>query len=148
MAAAFVDTPVFAELSSLEEQIRAEHDLLEQLLRDLGMRKLRHRQAAAVAGEHIGRVKTNGRLFTRSPMTLVLEVELQRSAVIGKRGVWQTLADNAEDLGMEPELFGELAAQAARQQETLEQVHAYARRRAFREDRETLGPTPDPERSS
>lgn len=142
MAADFVDTPAFSVLSSIDEEIRAERSFLQQLIRDLGMRQLRHRQAVAVVGERIGRLKSNGRLFSRSPMTLMLEVELMRSAVIGKRGGWQTLAENANDLGLDPEVFHELAAVALRQYEELDQVHAYARSRAFREDRETFDALP------
>lgn len=142
MAADFVDTPVFATLSSIDEEIHAERSFLQQLIHDLGMRELRHRQAVAVLGERIGRLKSNGRVFSRSPMTLMLEVELLRSAVIGKRGGWQTLADNAEELGLDPAVFHELAARALRQYQELDEVHAYARRRAFREDRETFDAKP------
>ena len=142
MAADFVDTPAFATLSSIDEEIRAERSFLQQLIHDLGFRQLRHRQAAAMVGERVGRLKNNGRAFSRSPMTLVLEVELLRSAVLGKRGVWQTLADNAEDLGLDPEVFRELAEAARRQHDALDEVHAYARRRAFREDRETFAAGP------
>lgn len=140
MADDFVDSPVFATLSELAEEIRAERRFLKQLIHDLGFRQLRHRQVVAWAGEHVGRLKNNGRLVSRSPMTMVLEAELMRGAVMGKRGVWLTLADNAEDLGLEAEVFTELAELAARQGEALEDVHAYARRRAFRSDEETLAP--------
>lgn len=135
MASDFVDTPVFATLSSIEAEIRAERSFLAQLVDDLGMRQMRHRQAIAVVGERLGRLKGNGRVLARSPMTLLLEAELMRSAVLGKRGVWQTLAENAEDLGLDPSVFHELSARALHQHERLDEVHAYARRTAFREDR-------------
>lgn len=140
MAADFVDTPVYATLSTIAEQIRAERRHLQQLIDDLGLRRRPSRQAIAWLGEHAGRLKNNGRLTHRSPMTMVLETELLRSAVIGKRGGWQTLADNAEDLGLDAAVFHELAEQALHQHEQLDEVHAYARRRAFREDRETHTP--------
>jgi len=142
MAGDFVDTPVFPTLSSIDEEIRAESRFLQQLIHDLGMRQMRHRQAAAVIGERIGRLKGNGRVLSRSPMTLLLEVELMRSAVVGKRGGWQTLADNAGGLGLDPAVFHELSANALHQHEMLDDVHAYARRRAFREDRETFDARP------
>jgi len=84
-------------------------------------------------------------------MTLLLEVELMRSAVVGKRGCWQTLADTAEDLGLDAAVFHELSARSLHQHEMLDEVHAHARRRAFREDRETFdvgpaqGDAADPE---
>lgn len=135
MVADYVDTPVHPTLSSIAEQIRAERRFLQQLIDDLGLRRLPHRQAVAWLGEHAGRLKKNGRLVSRSPMTMVLETELLRSAVLGKRGGWQTLADNAEDLGLDAAVFHELAEQALHQHDQLDEVHAYARRRAFREDR-------------
>lgn len=140
MVADFVDTPVHPTLSSIAEQIRAERRFLQQLIDDLGLRRLPHRQAVAWLGEHAGRLKNNGRLVSRSPMTMVLETELLRSAVLGKRGGWQTLADNAEDLGLDAETFHELAEQALHQHERLDEVHAFARRRAFRVDLETHTP--------
>lgn len=140
MAADFVDTPVYATLSTIAEQIRAERRLLQQVIDELGLRRLPHRQAVAWLGEHAGRWKSNGRVAHRSPMTMVLETELLRSAVIGKRGGWQTLADNAEHLGLDAPMFRELAEQALHQHEQLDEVHTYARRRAFREDVETHTP--------
>ena len=140
MAADFADTPVYATLSTLAEQIRAERRLLQQLIDDLGLRRRPARQAAAWLGEHAGRLKANGRLVRRSPMTMVLETELLRCAVIGKRGGWQTLAENADELGLDATVFHELAEQALRQHEQLDEVHAHARRRAFRADRGTRAP--------
>lgn len=139
MAADFVDTPVHPALSTIAEQIRAERRLLQQLIDDLGLRRRPHRQAAAWLGEHVGRLKNNGRIAGRSPMTMVLETELMRSAVIGKRGGWQTLADNAEDLGVDAARFRDLAEQAMRQHHQLDEVHAYARRRAFRQEQSLSG---------
>ena len=139
MAADFVDTPVHPALSTIAEQIRAERRILQQLIDDLGLRRRPHRQAAAWLGEHVGRLKNNGRIAGRSPMTMVLETELMRSAVIGKRGGWQTLADNAEDLGVDAARFRDLAEQAMRQHHQLDEVHAYARRRAFRQEQSLSG---------
>ena len=67
-------------------------------------------------------------------MTLVLEAELMRSAVIGKLGMWQTLEGNAEALGLDAEQFRGFAQKAEHQREVLDTVHSYARSRAFRRD--------------
>ena len=140
MAEANVDTPVFAELSMLAHEIRNERRFLEQLLEDLGFKQLPHRQAASWVGEKVARLKNNGRLVKRSPMTLVLEAELMRSAVIGKKGGWETLRDNAQLLGLDKQVFTDLVENVDRQVAVLDQVHAYARRRAFRTDLETFTP--------
>lgn len=140
MAHAYVDTPVYAPLSELADEIRLEREFLRRLIRSLGLRRPRHRQAAGWVGERVGRLKSNGRLTRRSPMTLVLEAELMRSAVAGKQGIWQTLSTHAAQLELDPQVFDDLEERGARQIETLSEVHAYARERAFRTDRETYEP--------
>ncbi len=140
MSAAYIDTPVYARLSELAEEIRLERAFLHRLIHDLGMRQRSYRQAVSWTLEHIGRLKTNGRVLSRSPMTLVLETELMRGAVMGKLGVWQTLEDNAEELGLDPEVFADLAERTLVQVNTLSEIHEYARKRAFREDGEVFGP--------
>lgn len=140
MAEANVDTPVFAELSILADEIRTEQHFLEQIIHDLGLAQRRHRQAAAWAGEKVARLKNNGVLVKRSPMTLVLEAEIMRSAVLAKKGGWETLRDNAELLGLDKQVFADLAENVDRQVAVLDQVHAYGRRRAFRTDKETFTP--------
>ena len=134
MAADFVDTPVFAALSELVAEIRGEHLYVQHLIGQLGLRRRRLAEAVSWAGERVGRLKSNGSLLKRSPMTLVLEAELMRSAVIGKLGMWQTLEDNAEALGLDAEHFREFAQNAEHQREVLDTVHIYARNRAFRRD--------------
>ena len=140
MAASAIDTPVYARLSETAEEIRLERTFLQQLIDDLGLRQRGYRQAVAWAGEHLGRLKGNGRTFSRSPLTLVLEAELMRSAVVGKLGVWQTLGELAAELGLDPDTFADLAEQARQQAAVFDEVHEYAREHAFQEDRETFGP--------
>lgn len=140
MAEDFIDTPLYPVLAELAADIGAERDLLADLLPALGMRRLRHRQAASSAAEVVGRLKLNGRITERSPMTLILETELMRSAIVGKLGAWQTLQANAADLGLEPGFFAGLAQDADRQLQQLDRVHAFARSRAFRTDRQTFPP--------
>ena len=134
MAADFVDTPVFAALSELAAEIRGEHLYVQHLIGELGLRRRPIAEAVSWVGERVGRLKANGSLLKRSPMTLVLEAELMRSAVIGKLGMWQTLDDNAEGLGLDAEQFREFAQKAEHQREVLDTVHSYARSRAFRRD--------------
>lgn len=132
MAKDFTDTPVHAELCGLAVEIGRERELLIGLIHDLGTRPRPHRQAVAWLAEHFGRLKLNGRLLARSPMTLVLESELMRAAVMAKVGGWQTLEELAPQLGLEQSTFARLAAQAEVQIKALDRVHAHARRNAFR----------------
>lgn len=136
----FVDTPVYKQIATVADSIRRERSLLQQIIHDLGFKQKPYRQALAWVGERAGRVKLNNRVVSRSPMTLVLEAELMRSAVIGKLGGWQTLHDNAEDLGLDATIFAELQDQAQEQIKLLDEVHAYARQTAFRDDAQTFEP--------
>ncbi|GGA71280.1 hypothetical protein GCM10011490_22440 [Pseudoclavibacter endophyticus] len=144
MAAAYIDTPVYAQLSEVANQVRLEREFLRRVIDSLGVRPRRHRQATAWVGERVARLKANGRITRRSPMSLVLEAEIMRSAVVGKLGGWQVLRDHAELLELDPGVFDDLANSVSRQVETLDHVHAYARQRAFRTDRETFRPAEAP----
>ncbi len=135
MVAAYSDTPFHGELAELAEQIRAERELHRSLLDTLGVPRRRHRQAAAWVAERVGRLKLNGRVVERSPLSALLEAELLRSAVLGKIGGWQTLGEHAEELGLDPAQFAELTDLAHRQLEMLDRFHEYVRRRAFRAGR-------------
>jgi len=133
MAADYTDLPLHPELAEIVEQVRREREVLVQLLHDLGLPRRWHRHFLAGVGERIGRFKLNGRLVRRSPMSVVLETELMRSAVVGKLGVWQVLEEYADELGLDPQQFSDLGELTHRQLATLDRLHEYARRRAFHE---------------
>ncbi len=121
-----------ADLARVSAELQRERDLLEGLIHDLGVRQRPHRQAAAWLAEHAGRLKLNGRIVRRSPMTMVLEAELMRAAILGKIGGWQTLEELAPDLGLDPATFLKLGDDARSQIDALSRVHDHARRNAFR----------------
>lgn len=135
MANDFVDTPVYPLLAQVALEIKAERTFLRNLVHDLDIKQRRYRQVTAWAGERVGRLKFNGRVMERSPMTMLLETELMRGAITAKRGGWLTLRANAENLGLDPDVFTDLVTAADKQLESLERVHEYARVRAFDEDR-------------
>lgn len=136
MSADTIDTPLYGRLSETAQEIRLERAFLKRVIADLGLRRRRHRQAAAWLGERLGRLKTNGAIVRRSPLTLVLEAELMRSAVLAKLGMWRVLEELAPELGWEPEVFADLVARAEAQAEAYGATHEYARRRAFLTDRD------------
>lgn len=136
MANDFVDTPMFSHLGQLVDEISAERDFLERLINDLGLEQKPHRQAVAWMGERVGRLKGNGRILDRSPMTMLLETELMRGAVTGKLGGWQVLLEHAETLGLDPEVFESLIEMTENQIKLLDEIHAYARPRALRDDKD------------
>lgn len=131
MAKAYANTDMSEALRQLAIEIRGEREFLAQLIDTLQVPQRPHRQFVAWAAEKAGRLKFNGRA-SGSPMTPVLEIELMRSAINGKLGLWETLAALAPDLGMPPETFTALIEQGRAQVEVLEQLHARVAPRAFR----------------
>lgn len=132
MARTYADTELGPELARLATEIGAARRELAGLIDRLGLPSKPHRQAAAWAAEHLGRLKLNGRLLSRSPLSVVLELEVMRSAVAGQLGLWQAMVDLAPDLGLAREPFQELAERSRDFQSRLERLHEQARRTAFR----------------
>lgn len=131
MAHAYRRTPLSDQLDELNRELHAERAELKRLIDDLQLGKHPVRQAIGWLGERLGRLKGNGHLFTGSPLTLLLEIELMRSAVAGKVGLWQTLAARADDLNRSADRFDALAQQAITQAKQLEKLHEYARARGL-----------------
>lgn len=140
MADDFGDTPWGGELVTIRDEIVTERELLRELVSVLGVRRRPSRQALGWLAEHVGRLKLNRRLVTTSPITPLLELELMRSAVNGKVGLWQTLRALAADLGVAPEPFVELTDLARSQATRLERLHAQIRRISFLVDRDDETP--------
>ena len=149
MAEDFIDTPFYAPLSELALEIEHERVRLAALIDALDLPRRPVQQAVSWVGERVGRLKGNGALVSRSPLTPLLETELMRSAIIGKLGLWQTLTDNAEAWELDPEVFADLTDQAHAQLATLDAVHAHLRTRALRTNRSVFdhGSTGSPVRA-
>lgn len=126
-------TPVGPAMDRVAREVAAERDELRELAHGLGLGESRLKEAMTWSAEALSRLKANGRWTRPSPMAPLLEVELLRSAVTGKLGIWQTLHDLAEPLGLDRVHLGELVEQSRRQVETLHEVHAWLRVRALRE---------------
>jgi hypothetical protein len=78
---------------------------------------------AAWIGEKAGRLKFNGYLLTRSPLSRLEELEIMRLGVEGKAAGWRTLRSLAEtDHRLEAARLDELIARARRQSEVLEDL--------------------------
>lgn len=130
----YADREIGPALADLAAELDEEHRHLREVIEVLGLRRGLPLQALARAGELVGRLKTNGRVLTGSPMTPLLEIELLRAAVNGKQGLWQVLADHADELGLDAADYTRRTADADRQQETLERLHAVLRPDVFRPD--------------
>ncbi len=132
MAERYADSDLGPDLARVAEEISEEHEHLEDLIDRLGLGQPLSKKALAALAELAGRLKANGRFLTGSPMTPLLEIELMRSAVNGKQGLWETLVVYAKELGLDATFYRRLAKRAGQQSRTLGSLHAQVRGDALR----------------
>jgi hypothetical protein len=98
----------------------------------LGLPVRRYKGYGSMGGRESGRLKLNGSLWSRSPLSGVAELEILRLDVEGKAAAWRTLRARAErDTRLDKEQLNELLSRAARLSEVLEELRATAASRAF-----------------
>jgi len=118
------DSEVGPALAELAGQIREDRDSLGQVMAAVGADHGLLMPLTARVAERVGRLKLNGHLITRSPVSDVLELEAMRGAVTAKAAGWDSLLAFAD---REPQLPGarlrELRERADHQASTLEQIH-------------------------
>lgn len=131
MVKAYRDLPIHADLRLLAAELEEEHTILGRLIEQLGLTRKWYRQLPVEVGERLGRLKLNGRVFRRSPMTPLLEVELLRGAVNAKMGLWELLHAESVTLGLDDAEWATLADRARDQDDRLRSMHAELRTHAF-----------------
>jgi hypothetical protein len=110
-------------LSELAGEIAEDRSALVKIMGALGLRVRGYKVFAAWAGEKAGRLKLNGHLLTRSPLSGLEETEMLRLGVEGKAAVWRTLRVLAEGEGMlDAGDLDQLLARADRQSRLLESL--------------------------
>ena len=108
-------------LRKLAGEIAADRNALIDVMASLEIPLRSYKVFAAWAGEKAARLKLNGHLLTRSPLSRLEETEILRLGVEGKAAGWRTLRVLAErDSRVDAESLDELLARAARQSATLE----------------------------
>jgi len=86
-----------------------------------------YKTTAAWLGERAGRLKPNGRLRTRSPLSSLEELELLRLGVEGKAAGWRTLRElAAADPRLSAAWLDELLDRARTQADQLEEFRVRA----------------------
>lgn len=119
--------PDHPELRRLAVDIEDDRRELLDIMRQLGVKEHRYKSYAAWFAEKLGRLKTNGSLLRRSPLSDVVEVEALLLGVRGKAALWRTLRLLADDDGrIDPSRLERLAQRATEQIRLLEQRHATA----------------------
>jgi hypothetical protein len=85
-----------AGLAELAKQVEQDRHSLLQIMTDLDVPTDHSKVALGWLAEKAGRLKPNGHLFSRSPLSDVLELESMLLGVQGKASCWRTLRNLAE----------------------------------------------------
>jgi transaldolase len=121
-----------AVLKDLARQVEEDREALAQIMTDLDVSVDRTRAALGWVAEKAGRLKTNGSLFSRSPLSDVLETEAMLLGVLGKAAGWRTLRAVADtDRRLDSARLDLLLDRAERQSTALEKLRVAAATRAL-----------------
>lgn len=135
LADAHRGTPDGAVLARLEGEVEADREALRAIMRGLGVRERRYKLVAVWAAEKAGRLKANGYLVRRSPLSGVLELEAMMLGVGGKAALWRVLLELAEQYPrLDRARVADLLDRAERQSAELEALRAGHAAAAFRRD--------------
>ncbi|MET9450169.1 hypothetical protein [Streptomyces cinerochromogenes] len=109
-------------LGAVAVEIDEDRATLLDIMRDLDVPVRHYKVWAGWTAEKAARLKGNGRLVRRSPLSTVLELEALRLGVEGKAAAWTTLRRlAATDERLDTALLDRLLDRAERQQETVEE---------------------------
>ncbi|MDX8152357.1 hypothetical protein SK069_12175 [Patulibacter brassicae] len=87
------DQELHATLVEAARQIGEDHRALRDAMRALEVRPNPVKVVAGRVGELVGRLKPNGAVLRRSPLSTVIELEGLTIAVRGKRALWVALRE-------------------------------------------------------
>ena len=114
-------------LGRLAAEVAQDRAALLDIMAALGIKVRRYKVGAAWIGEKAGRLKFNGHLFARSPLSDLEELEMLRLGVEGKAAGWRTLRTLADiDARLDPGRLDELISRARQQADLLEDLRAGA----------------------
>lgn len=118
------DHKVRQTVEGLVPQIENERDFLMELMNKLDISYPVFQEGVAFIGEKLGRLKLNGEVVSRSPLSDLLEIEALTDAVYAKRQGWQVLKTyGEEDSRIDTDLIQELIFRANRQIDQLTALH-------------------------
>ncbi|MDQ1013738.1 hypothetical protein [Streptomyces afghaniensis] len=127
-------TALAEALAPVAAEIAEDRASLLHIMRRLDVPVRRYKVYAGRAAEQVGRLKSNGSLVRRSPLSTLWELEALGLGVEGKSAGWQTLRDlAAADARLDMGQLDELVARARRQRATLEELRRGQVQVAFRE---------------
>jgi hypothetical protein len=114
-------------LQRLAAEIAQDRSALRDIMASLGVPARAYKVGVAWLGEKAGRLKFNGRLRSRSPLSNLEELEMLRLGVEGKAAGWRTLRVLADsDRRLDASRLDDLLARARRQADLLEELRVRA----------------------
>jgi hypothetical protein len=115
------------QLNRLAAEIKQDRSALLDIMASLGVAVRAYKVGAAWIGEKAGRLKFNGRLLARSPLSDLEELELLRLGVEGKAAGWRTLRTQANtDARLDADRLDGLISRAKSQVDELEELRVRA----------------------
>lgn len=122
-------------LTGLADEIAEDRTALLKIMARLEIPVRGYKVFAAWAGEKVGRLKLNGHVLTRSPLSDLEETELLSLGVTGKTAGWRTLRALADQDGrLDAGRLDDLIARADRQSKVLETLRVRTAARALADE--------------
>ena len=119
-------------LKRLTAEVEEDRDALLGIMRELGFPVRQYKVVAGWAAEKAGRLKLNGRLLSRSPLSSVVELEGLHLGVLGKAAGWRTLrALAASDSRLDAAALDRLVVRATAQAAELDALRIAAAQEAL-----------------
>jgi hypothetical protein len=127
MASSQQSSAVGDALGQLASDVAQDRSALISIIAALGVPRRSYKAWLAWGGEKISRLKPNGHVVTRSPLSSLEELEILRLAVEGKAAGWRTLRTLADhDHRLDTQQLDELLRRARSQIEILEELRIHA----------------------
>lgn len=112
------------ELSRLADEIAEDREVLKRLMSRLDVAESVVKEAGGWLAEKAGRLKPNGHLLSRSPLSDVLEVEMMRTGTAARICLFQVLlAVAADDERISRQEIEQLIDRAQDQEHRLYKIH-------------------------
>ena len=125
-------TPHEPKLEGLLDELREEQTVLRSSMAALELPVRQYKLVASWVGEKISRLKLNGHLLSRSPLSDLVEFEFIATAVLAKRCGFETLrVVAAADKRLDAALLDRLIAQADKQHDWLADARREVAARVF-----------------
>jgi hypothetical protein len=115
-------------LTEVAREIEADLRSLEALMASIGVEPSQAKDVLARLAERVGRLKLNGHILRRSPLSDVVELETLVIGITGKESLWESLRAVAS---IPEDELRTLIERAREQRDIVEDCRRAAARRAF-----------------